>query len=105
MAISVLQRLELTKSPTSHTHTANNHALDYSEQGLLDTLHHLKAANIPLTGAGRNVEEARQPVILQHPTKGVKIGIIGFTDHPAEFVATNKRPGVAFVDLVRKLER
>lgn len=90
----------LTHPPTTTTHhKANNHALDYSEQGLLDTLDHLKAGGIQLTGAGRNVEEARRPVILSH--HGVKIGIIGFTDHPAEFAATNNRPGVAYADLVR----
>lgn len=90
----------LTHPPTTTHHKANNHALDYSEQGLLDTLDHLKAGGIQLTGAGRNVEEARRPVILSH--HGVKIGIIGFTDHPAEFAATNNRPGVAYADLVRR---
>ena len=90
-------------SPRPTTTTANNHALDYSEQGLLDTLDHLKAGGIQLTGAGRNVEEARRPVILSH--QGVKIGIIGFTDHPAEFAATNNRPGVAYADLVRTHSR
>jgi poly-gamma-glutamate capsule biosynthesis protein CapA/YwtB (metallophosphatase superfamily) len=78
---------------------ANNHALDYCEQGLLNTLDHLKAGGIQVTGAGRTIQDARRPVILQHP--GVKIGIIGFTDHPAEFAATPDRPGVAHVDLVR----
>jgi len=51
-----------------------------------------------VTGAGGTLEEARRPVILQH--EGVKIGIVGFTDHPAEFAATSNRPGVAYVNLV-----
>lgn len=92
---------DVSADPNHKTrHTANNHALDYSEQGLLDTLNHLKAGGIQVTGAGRTIEEARRPLILQSP-QGIKIGIVGFTDHPAEFAATNNRPGVAYVDLVR----
>lgn len=45
---------------------ANNHALDYDVSGLLDTLDALNDAGIAYTGAGRNLAEARQPVILEH---------------------------------------
>jgi poly-gamma-glutamate capsule biosynthesis protein CapA/YwtB (metallophosphatase superfamily) len=43
---------------------ANNHTLDFEEQGLLDTLEHLEATGIPYAGAARNREEAAQPAIL-----------------------------------------
>lgn len=78
---------------------ANNHALDYDVPGLLDTLAALEGAGIPYTGAGRNLAEARQPVILEH--QGMRIGIIGMTDHPLEFDARSDRPGVCYVDLQR----
>src|SRR5919199_6266833 len=47
---------------------ANNHTLDFEEQGLLDTLKHLEAAGIPYAGAGRNREEAAQPTLLEART-------------------------------------
>ena len=43
---------------------ANNHTLDFEEQGLLDTLKHLDAAGILHAGAGHNREEAPVPAIL-----------------------------------------
>ena len=46
---------------------ANNHTLDFEEQGLLDTLEHLDAAGIRHAGAGRNREEAADPAILIVP--------------------------------------
>lgn len=79
---------------------ANNHALDYDVPGLEDTLKTLDEAGIPYTGAGRNLAEARQPVILEH--EGMRIGIIGVTDHPLEFDAKADRPGVCYVDLQRR---
>lgn len=78
---------------------ANNHALDYDMPGLDDTLETLDEAGIPYTGAGRNLVEARQPVILEH--ESMRIGIIGVTDHPLEFDAKADRPGVCYVDLQR----
>lgn len=77
--------------------------MDYDVRGLLDTLESLDEAGIKYTGAGRNVEEARKPVILQ--LQDMKIGIIGVTDHPQEFEATSYRPGVAYIDLQRRNER
>src|SRR3712207_9497458 len=44
---------------------ANNHTLDFEEKGLLDTLAHLEAAGIRYVGAGRNLEEAARPVLLE----------------------------------------
>lgn len=78
---------------------ANNHALDYGPDALLDTLTHLDAAGIAHTGAGRDEHEARRPALLDLP--GGRLAVVGVTDHPAEFAATRGRPGVAFADLER----
>jgi poly-gamma-glutamate capsule biosynthesis protein CapA/YwtB (metallophosphatase superfamily) len=43
---------------------ANNHVLDYSYAGLEDTLDALTAIGIKRTGAGRDLDEARRPAIL-----------------------------------------
>ena len=44
---------------------ANNHMLDYSFPGLLETLNKLEAHGLPFTGAGRSLEEAQKPVIVR----------------------------------------
>jgi len=47
--------------------TANNHSLDYTYGGLVSTLDHLEAADIPHAGTGLNLSEARQPAYLETP--------------------------------------
>lgn len=76
---------------------ANNHTLDQGEQGLLDTLDHLKANNIPFAGAGRNSDEAYAPVYIER--KGMKIALFGFTRVLPElgWNARAGRPGLAGV--------
>lgn len=76
---------------------ANNHALDYGTTALLDTLRHLDAAGIACAGAGSNEALAREPAILERA--GIRIGIIGVTDHPGDYAAGASTPGVAYADL------
>jgi poly-gamma-glutamate capsule biosynthesis protein CapA/YwtB (metallophosphatase superfamily) len=76
---------------------ANNHALDFGEDALLDTLGRLRAAGIAVVGAGTDVEEARRPVGLE--AAGRRLAVLGVSDHPADYGATADRPGIAFADL------
>jgi poly-gamma-glutamate synthesis protein (capsule biosynthesis protein) len=76
---------------------ANNHALDYGPEALLDTLTHLDAAGIAAAGAGANDELACQPVPVR--CGDVKLRLIAFSDHPAAYAAARERPGIAFADL------
>jgi len=76
---------------------ANNHALDYGPEALLDTLDHLAGAGITAVGAGPALDEARRPVILD--AAGLRVAVVGATDHPADFAAGPARPGVAYADL------
>jgi poly-gamma-glutamate capsule biosynthesis protein CapA/YwtB (metallophosphatase superfamily) len=78
---------------------ANNHALDFGEQALLDTFDRLGRGGIAWVGAGQDVERARAPVTLQ--AGGLRLSVVGVTDHPADFAAGPDRPGVAFADLSR----
>jgi poly-gamma-glutamate synthesis protein (capsule biosynthesis protein) len=78
---------------------ANNHALDYGEEALADTLRHLGNAGIATVGAGGDVESARAHAVLEH--HGVRLAVLGVTDHPADFAAGPSKPGVAFADLWR----
>jgi poly-gamma-glutamate capsule biosynthesis protein CapA/YwtB (metallophosphatase superfamily) len=77
---------------------ANNHALDFGAQALLDTLAHLEAAGIRHVGAGRDLAAAHRPVVLE--SSGVRLGIVGVSDHPEDFAAAPGRPGIAFADLL-----
>ncbi|MFZ5817679.1 MAG: CapA family protein [Bacillota bacterium] len=81
---------------------ANNHIMDYDEENFLETLDRLRAAGIPYVGGGRNIAEARRPLVLE--ARGVRIALLGYSefadlffdwDYPRSFAATVERPGVA----------
>jgi poly-gamma-glutamate synthesis protein (capsule biosynthesis protein) len=76
---------------------ANNHALDYGADALLDTFEHLRAAGIARIGAGADLDEARTAAVIEHA--GFRLGVIGVTDHPRPYAASPDRPGVAHADL------
>ena len=61
---------------------ANNHALDYGPDALLDGISILEEAGVQTVGAGRNREEARAPVILE--SHGQKIAFLAYTNVPIE---------------------
>jgi Bacterial capsule synthesis protein PGA_cap len=77
---------------------ANNHALDYGPEALLDTLGHLAGAGIATVGAGHELDEARRPAVLD-AAAGLRVAVVGASDHPADFAAAPERPGVAYADL------
>lgn len=76
---------------------ANNHTLDFDEQGLLDTLHYLDEAGIRHVGAGRNKGEAVAPAIVD--IAGLKVGLIGITDNEPSFAAGSARPGTYYMEI------
>jgi poly-gamma-glutamate synthesis protein (capsule biosynthesis protein) len=44
---------------------ANNHILDFGEEGLLETIETLKKNGILTVGAGKNIEEASKPAVIK----------------------------------------
>ena len=80
---------------------ANNHALDFGPDALLDTLEHLSAVGITAVGAGANEALARTPAYLS--CGELRVRIVALSDHPAAYAATRDGPGVAFADLRREL--
>jgi poly-gamma-glutamate capsule biosynthesis protein CapA/YwtB (metallophosphatase superfamily) len=56
---------------------ANNHMLDFGDDGLFDTIAGLDRAGIPHFGAGKNLSEAAKPLILER--KGIRLGLLGYT--------------------------
>jgi poly-gamma-glutamate capsule biosynthesis protein CapA/YwtB (metallophosphatase superfamily) len=73
---------------------ANNHALDYGAEALLDTLEHLRAAGIAYVGAGPDLAAARTPATLQ--ADGLRVAVLGCADHPQEYAAGPATPGIAY---------
>lgn len=75
---------------------ANNHILDYGVEGLQDTINVLNRTGIAHVGAGMNLQEARQAVVLVLPN-GQTVGFLGYSNtFPEEFWATSALPGTAF---------
>jgi poly-gamma-glutamate capsule biosynthesis protein CapA/YwtB (metallophosphatase superfamily) len=74
---------------------ANNHTLDFEEQGLLDTLAHLEAAGVRYAGAGRNLEEAVRPALFD--IGGERVALLAFTDNEPPFAAGPDKPGTNYL--------
>ena len=78
---------------------ANNHALDYEQEALADTLDLLGRAGIATSGAGLGPEAARRSSVVD--AAGQRIGLACVADHPAEYAAAPGRYGIAHAALHR----
>ena len=78
---------------------ANNHALDYETEALIETLELLRQADIVVAGSGRGESEARRGAIIE--AGGLRWGLVAVSDHPREFAADRDSPGIAYGDLRR----
>lgn len=76
---------------------ANNHVLDFDEEGLLDTLDALDAVGIGRCGAGRDLDEARAPARIQL-SGGRELCVFGAghasSGIPVAWAAGASRPGI-----------
>jgi poly-gamma-glutamate synthesis protein (capsule biosynthesis protein) len=73
---------------------AGNHALDWGEDAFFDTIACLEKQGAKTVGGGRNLEEARRPVVIER--KGVKVAFLAYCsilNHG--FAAGPNKPGVA----------
>jgi poly-gamma-glutamate capsule biosynthesis protein CapA/YwtB (metallophosphatase superfamily) len=86
---------------------ANNHAMDYEEPGLVETINTLDNAGIHHLGAGRDIKEARRPEIIE--VKGQRIAYLGYYDsdfHAADQgkAGTNSRRNNRVAEDIRALK-
>ena len=73
---------------------ASNHAMDWGADALLDTIDLLESKGIRAVGAGRNLEEARKPAILERD--GVKVAFLAYCTVLRDgYPAGPDKPGVA----------
>lgn len=79
---------------------ANNHILDYGNQGLFTTLHALDSVGIKHCGAGKDLADAEKPCIINYGKW--RIGFLAFSlTYPAEFWAYKNKPGTAYPNIQR----
>ena len=78
----------------------NNHINDYGEGGLIKTIEILKNGEIPFFGAGKNLREANQAVIIEK--NGLNICFLGYTTderHVKSIIADDDTAGCVFYDI------
>jgi poly-gamma-glutamate capsule biosynthesis protein CapA/YwtB (metallophosphatase superfamily) len=86
---------------TSVAGLANNHALDFGEEALVDTPAHLEGGGIAPVGAGATVDDARRGVVVR--AGALRLGVVALSDHPREYAAGHDRAGIAHAELHRQL--
>ena len=73
---------------------ASNHCLDWGREAFLDTISVLEEEGLSVVGAGRNIEEAREPAIVD--CHGTRIAFLAYNSIlPQGFWADVDRPGCA----------
>ena len=79
---------------------ATNHAMDYGEEGALDTIENFRKHGIATIGCGKNITEARKPAFFER--NGLKIAFLGYcsvitngSTLPPGYWATERSAGMA----------
>ena len=73
---------------------ANNHMMDFEEQGLVDTIDQFENADMDYVGVGSNITKAKENINYQD-VKGVRVATLGFTDvYGKDAVAKNNQAGL-----------
>ncbi|MBI4331119.1 MAG: CapA family protein [Chloroflexi bacterium] len=73
---------------------ASNHTLDFGKEALRDTVANLRKNGIIVVGVGENIDEARQPAIIER--KATRIGFLDYcTVLPKGYEARPDKPGAA----------
>ena len=83
---------------------ANNHAMDYGQEPLLQGIRLLQVGGIEPVGAGANAREARSPVFID--SRGIRLAFLSYVDVPVEgsgfdtksWAAGSTSPGVNWAD-------
>ena len=81
---------------------ANNHIMDFGEEGIISTVEACNNENIQITGAGRNIEEASKPLILH--VKGLRIAIVNFCENEWS-VATGSSWGANPMNIIDNVQQ
>ena len=80
---------------------ANNHIMDHDEQGLFRTMENLSQHQIQYVGAGKNLQDAAKPLIVEK--EGVRVGIYACAEHEYS-IAEDERAGANPFDPLESLD-
>jgi poly-gamma-glutamate capsule biosynthesis protein CapA/YwtB (metallophosphatase superfamily) len=73
---------------------ASNHALDWGSDALIDCIARLRRDGMAAPGAGADIEEARQPVLIERD--GTRVAFLSYCSvAPKGYYASKGKPGVA----------
>jgi poly-gamma-glutamate synthesis protein (capsule biosynthesis protein) len=83
---------------------ANNHAMDYGAEALIQGIQLLSAEGIVAVGAGANLGQARAPTVVA--VRGLRLAFLAYVNVPVEgggfdtrsWEATDLSPGIAWAD-------
>ena len=82
---------------------AGNHIFDSGPNGVEDTISELRAQGLVTTGAGANLQSARQPAVLCR--KGKRIGFLSYNCvGPMDSWASASKSGCAYVEVITHYE-
>jgi poly-gamma-glutamate synthesis protein (capsule biosynthesis protein) len=81
---------------------ANNHILDYGENGLNNTILECKNRDIDVVGVGSNITEASKPLIIEK--EGSRIAIVNFCENEWS-IATNDTAGANPLDIIENVKQ
>jgi poly-gamma-glutamate synthesis protein (capsule biosynthesis protein) len=88
--------IPLLKKYFSAVSVANNHSGDYGKEAFADQLDTFDREKLPYFGGGRNLIDARKPLVLE--SRGRKVALLGYCDFPPKsFAADEKTPGTAWL--------
>ena len=88
--------LPLLRQYFSGVSLANNHSADWGRQGFVSELNLLKSADVAWFGGGRDLAQARSPLILER--NGIRLALLGYNEFPPHsFAATTGSAGTAWL--------
>jgi poly-gamma-glutamate capsule biosynthesis protein CapA/YwtB (metallophosphatase superfamily) len=94
----------LKEAQVSYVSLANNHTLDFSEEGLLETVRTVKGAGIAFAGAGESHEEACRPAVLElkHEEETYTVQVYSASDHPTDWSSVPNFHLIDYLPFTRK---
>ncbi len=88
--------IPLLKQHFSAVTVANNHSGDFGKKAFCEQLDLFDKAGLPYFGGGRNVRQARAPLLLER--HGRRVALLGYNSFPPRrFEAGPKTPGTAWL--------
>jgi hypothetical protein len=78
---------------------ANNHIGDAGNAGILQTIENLDERDLAHSGAGKDLDAARKPAMLE--ANGVTVAVLGYDAIARAYYAAEGEPGSAALSLVR----